>query len=327
MRLQRRLFVRLRRFVDYNGHQPMRRLFLLPVLALMMFSCAPQAAYFQVEAKDMQSETVNLDNKQIAVFSVAPSNILDSARIANVALGLAGKLGQDRGFENSLPVFSVSSMEFAGFNSPLGLDKEYLKNLMFTTGADVLAVVENLRFDSFKVESAVNYAADYSTNIVELPYSVDMHIYDVLEDSLIFKTNVKDTVYMQLLSDTKQREYSSFVAGKLAEVSSVVGESLGAMLTQQWSRQERMLVNYPDNDQWEKPLAKAMEFKWDEAIALWMPMTGSGNFRIAAYASYNIAVGCEMLGQFDLAREWADFSVKKYRFRENMELKEYLKRK
>jgi hypothetical protein len=218
-------------------------------------------------------------------------------------------------------------MEFAGFNSPLGLDKEYLKNLMFTTGADVLAVVENLRFDSFKVESAVNYAADYSTNIVELPYSVDMHIYDVLEDSLIFKTNVKDTVYMQLLSDTKQREYSSFVAGKLAEVSSVVGESLGAMLTQQWSRQERILVNYPDNDQWEKPLAKAMEFKWDEAIALWMPMTGSGNFRIAAYASYNIAVGCEMLGQFDLAREWADFSVKKYRFRENMELKEYLKRK
>ncbi len=305
----------------------MRRLLLLPVLALMLFSCAPQAAYFQVEAKDMQGTNVNFDNKQLAVFSVAGTNVLDSTRAANAALGVAEKLRQDRGFENPLPVFSVSTMEFAGFSSPLGTDKEYLKNLMFSTGADVQIVLENLRYDSFRVESSVNYAADYSTNIVELPYSVDMHIYDALEDSILFKASVKDTVYMQMLSDAKSREYSGFVASKLSEVSTVVGETLAAMLTRQWNMQERMLVNYPDNDKWELPLAKALDFKWADAIALWMPMTGSENYRVAAYASYNIAVGCEMLGQFALAREWADFSVKKYRFRENAELNSYLKRK
>lgn len=303
------------------------RFLLYLILALAIVACAPQAAYFQVEVKDMQGADLNFENKQLAVFSVARTNILDSTRAANAALGLAEKIGQDRGFEDPLPVFSVSSMEFAGFSSPLGLDKEYLRNLMFTTGADMQLVVENLRYDSYKVESPADFTADYSTRIVELPYSVDLHVYDALEDSVLFKAFVKDTVYMQVLADTRAREFSGFVAEKLSDVSNVVGKSLGAMLSQQWYRQERMLVNYPGKEEWEKPLALAMEFKWKEAIALWMPLTSNENFRIAAYASYNIAVGCELLEQFALAREWADYSVKKFRFSENAELKEYLKKK
>lgn len=305
----------------------MKNLFMLAIVALVLFSCGPQAAYFQVEAKDMQGQTVAMDNKQIAVLSVASSAKTDSTRSANAALGLAEKLRQDRGWENPLPVFSVSTKEFAGFSSPMGLDKEFLKSLMFTTGADLQIFVENLRFGRYTIESAVNYEADYSTNIVSLPYTVDMHIYDVLEDSLLYVAAVKDTVYMQMISDNGKKDYNGFISGKLAEVSSVVGESLASGLTHQWEKQERLLVNYPEDEAWEKPLALAMKFRWDEAVALWMPMTSSPNARIAAYAAYNIAVGCEMMERFALAREWADFSVKKYRFRENAELKEYLKSK
>lgn len=305
----------------------MKNLFMLAIVALVLFSCGPQAAYFQVEAKDMQGQTVSMDNKQIAVLSVASSAKTDSTRSANAALGLAEKLRQDRGWENPLPVFSVSTKEFAGFSSPMGLDKEFLKSLMFTTGADLQIFVENLRFGRYTIESAVNYGADYSTNIVSLPYTVDMHIYDVLEDSLLYVAAVKDTVYMQMISDNGKKDYNGFISGKLAEVSSVVGESLASGLTHQWEKQERLLVNYPEDEAWEKPLALAMKFRWDEAVALWMPMTSSPNARIAAYAAYNVAVGCEMMERFALAREWADFSVKKYRFRENAELKEYLKRK
>lgn len=305
----------------------MKNLFMLAIVALVLFSCGPQAAYFQVEAKDMQGQTVAMDNKQIAVLSVASSAKTDSTRSANAALGLAEKLRQDRGWENPLPVFSVSTKEFAGFSSPMGLDKEFLKSLMFTTGADLQIFVENLRFGRYTIESAVNYEADYSTNIVSLPYTVDMHIYDVLEDSLLYVAAVKDTVYMQMISDNGKKDYNGFISGKLAEVSSVVGESLASGLTHQWEKQERLLVNYPEDEAWEKPLALAMKFRWDEAVALWMPMTSSPNARIAAYAAYNIAVGCEMMERFALAREWADFSVKKYRFRENAELKEYLKKK
>ena len=115
------------------------------------------------------------------------------------------------------------------------------------------------------------------------------------------------------------------MASKLPEVSRVVGEILGSKLTRQWERERRVLINFPDNPQWEEPLALAMDFKWKEAIAGWIPMTESRNARIAAYASYNIAVGCEMLQQFELAREWADFSVKKYNFTDNMLLKQQLK--
>lgn len=304
----------------------MRRL--LPALvALLVCACAPQAAYFQVEVMDAGTTDVDLAGKQIAVCALTHINDADSTRTANAALGLAEKLGQDRGFENPLPVFSVPMLEFAGFGNGEEYDREFLKGFMLSTGADLQVYVGNLRYGMFRVEPIVSYSEEYKENLVSLPYSVDMHLYDAIEDSIVLRRNLKDTVYIKVLAGTERKEYSGFVSNQLADVSKVVGGALAALLSRQWDRQERMLVNYPGNQEWEKALALAMEFKWKEAVALWMPLVHNQNARIAAYASYNIAVGCEMMEQFSLAREWAGFSVKKYRFRENGVLEAYLKNK
>ena len=304
----------------------MRKL-LLSIFALVLVACGPQAAMFEVEVKDMQGVNVNMEGKQIAVFSLSSVNVNDSVRTSNAALSFGEKLRQDRGFENPLPVFSVSQLDFAGFNDGKEFDRQYLKDLMLTTGADLQLFVHSLRFHTFNVKSSVHLDADYSQSIVDIPYSAGLHIYDALEDSLVFSMDLRDTVYMNVLSGTGKTEYNALVASKLPEISTVVGEALAGKITQQWNLQQRMLVNFPDNQGWEKPLALAMEFKWKEAIELWMPFTKSRNYRIASYAAYNIAVGCEMLERFELAREWAEFSVKRYKFRENEELRMYLKRK
>ncbi len=302
--------------------------YLLPaVFALLLCSCAPQTAFFQVDARDMRGVDIDIKDKQIAVFSITSASAIDSVRGGNAAMALAEKLQQDRGLENPLPVFSVPMYDFAGFGDGSEFDKAYLKDLMLETGADLQLFVNNLRFGMFQVESDVHYSVNYKENIVSVPYTVDMHVYDALEEKIAFQTCHKDTVYMKVLARANKKEFSGFVASKLPEVSRVVGEILGSKLTRQWEREQRMLVNFPDNYEWEEPLALAMEFKWKEAIAKWMPSTQSRNSRIAAYASYNIAVGCEMLQQFELAKEWAEFSVKKYNFTDNMLLKQQLKKK
>ncbi len=302
--------------------------YLLPaVFALLLCSCAPQVALFDVEVKDMRGVDIDIKDKQIAVYSLASNSSYDSIRVGNAAMALAEKLKQDRGLENSLPVFSIPQYDFAGFGDGQEYDKEYLRELMLETGADLQLFVYNLRYGMFQVEPVVNYSADYRENMVSLPYSVDMHVYDALEEKSVFQTHHKDTVYIKVLASANKNEFNGFVASKLPEVSRVVGEILGGKLTRQWERERRVLINFPDNPQWEEPLALAMDFKWKEAIAGWIPMTESRNARIAAYASYNIAVGCEMMAQFALAREWADFSVKKYRFTENVGLVSYLKKR
>lgn len=304
---------------------PMKRLF--PLFAALMFAaCAPQAAFFQVDVRDMQGRDLDISGKQTAVFSLVGNNAADSLRGGNAALALAGKLEQDRGLENPLPVFSLPLLDFAGFGEA-GYDKEYLKELMLSTGADLQIFVNTIKFGFYEVQETGGYIGEYGEKLVMLPYSVDMHIYDAMNDTLLVQQAVKDTVYMAVLAQATRKEYGPLVAAKLPDVCKVVGESLGSTLTRQWSRQERMLVNYEGNEKWEKPLALALDFKWKEAVELWMPLASDPNSRKASYASYNVAVACDMLGQKKLAGEWAAYSVKKYSFKENVELQRQLRSK
>ncbi|MBO5700776.1 MAG: hypothetical protein J6R57_05080, partial [Bacteroidales bacterium] len=226
--------------------------YLLPAFfALLLCSCAPQAAFFQVDVRDMRSVDVDVKDKQIAVYSLTSTSTADSIRVGNAAMALAEKLQQDRGLENPLPVYSIPLYDFAGFGNGSEFDKAYLKELMLQTGADLQLFVNNLRFGMFQVESDVQYSADYRENIVSLPYTVDMHVYDAIEEKVTFQTCHKDTVYIKVLASSNKKEFNGFVASKLPEVASVVGETLGSKLTRQWEREQRMLVNFPDKSQWE----------------------------------------------------------------------------
>lgn len=303
---------------------PMKRLF--PIIAAMMFAaCAPQAAFFQVDVRDMQGRDLDISGKQAAVFSLVGNGGADSIRGGNAALALAKKLGQDRGLENPLPVFSLPLLDFAGFGAS-GYDKDYLHELMLTTGADLQIFVNSLKFGHYDVQDTGGYIGEYGERIVVLPYSVEMDIYDALNDTLLVQQAAEDTVYMAVLAQASRKDYGPLVAAKLPDVCRMVGESLGSTLTRQWNRQERMLVNYEGNEKWERPLAMALDFKWKEAVELWMPLVSDPNSRKASYAAYNIAVACDMLGQKKLAADWAAFSVSKFKFRENMQLQKQLQK-
>lgn len=292
------------------------RVFAIAAIVLCLVSCAPQAAFFQVDVRDMKGSDLNISQKQVAVFSLVSQSQSDSTRSGNAALALAGKFEQDRGLEKPLPVFSLPLLDFAGFSTS-GYDKGYLHELMLSTGADLQIFVHSLKFGQPGTHNTGGYLGEYDEKILSLPYSVGMDVYDALEDSLVLSTAKRDTVYISVIAQNDRKGYGDVIAAKLPDVCRLVGESLGQDLTRQWHRQERMLINYEGNETWEKPLALALDFKWKEAVALWLPMVSDANARKASYAAYNVAVACEMLGQLPLAREWAEFSVRKFRFREN----------
>ena len=90
-----------------------------------------------------------------------------------------------------------------------------------------------------------------------------------------------------------------------------VGSARLKPLRSRWET-ESFTVLYFDGlgRKWIDAVMKADELKWDEAIDLWMDLARLKNPTQSSCARYNIALGCYMLEQYDLALEWLDSSDK-----------------
>lgn len=287
--------------------------------------CAPQARYFNVDMREPSYIGLPLENRPVAVFSISPQSKSDSARMGNVAVGLAEKLEEDRSLSSGeVAVYSIPKVEFSGFGA--ATDTAYISNLMLNSGAHVLVFVDNLRFAQYGVQkNPVNSNYD-NVNII-IPYSVELNVYDAMADSLLFSKMERDSIYMQAISSVvEQDRLGGVIADYLPQISHKIGIKLGGYLSQQWITCERMLISYEGEPAWETPYMLAQEFKWNDAVQAWMSLAGSNNPKRAAFAAYNVAVGCEMLEHFDLALRWIDFSLDKYRFHEAIELKQHIVR-
>lgn len=293
--------------------------------------CAPQARYFNVDVRSDGHVEIPIEGRSVAVFALVTQNRADSARCSNVAVGLAEKVEQDRGLANGeIAVYSVPKIEFRGFPSEMNsmveaVDTAYLSQLMLNSGAQVLLFADNLRFGQYSIQHSVT-TSEYDNLNVVIPYYVDFNVYDAIADKLLYKLEVKDSIYMQMLSSSvSDGNIGGVIAGYLPEISQKIGMKLASNISTQWETQERMLISYEDDSDWETPYLLSQEFKWQEAVEKWMELAESENPQKAAYAAYNIAVGCEMMEQFSLARKWIEFSLKKYRFREAIMMYEHIK--
>ena len=312
-----------------------RRVGALCVAALLMtvmVGCLPQARYFNVDVKGEDFVEIPIEGNSVAVFSIVAQNKFDSVRCSNAALGVAGKIEADRGLKSGdVAVYSIPKIEFRGFPSAHNdkvkeVDTAYLSQLMMKTGVRMFVFVDNLRFGQYSIPYSV--VSDELDNInVLVPYSVDMNVYDPVKGKNLYKLELKDSVYMQMVSSAlNEKKVGAMVSNYLPEISVKIGQKLASCLSVQWETQERMLISFGDA-KWEEACDLAQEFKWEEAIKIWMELAGSENPKKAAYAAYNISVGCEMLEQFDLARKWIEFSLKRYKFKEALMMHEYIKKR
>ena len=312
-----------------------RRAGALCVAALMMAvmaGCLPQARYFNVDVRCEDFVEIPIEGNSVAVFSIVSQNNLDSIRCSSVALGVAGKIEADRGLaKGDVSVYSIPKIEFRGFPSGQNekveeVDTEYLSHLMIKTGVQMFVFVDNLRFGQYSIPSSgASYGFENTSVIV--PYMVDMNVYDPLKGQTLFKLEMKDSVYLQMASSVlNEKKVGAMISNYLPEISGRIGEKLASYLSVQWETQERMLVSFSDV-KWEKACDLDQDFKWEEAIKIWMGLAESENPKKAAYAAYNIAVGCEMLEQFELSRKWIEFSLKKYKFTESLLMSEQLRKR
>ena len=193
-------------------------------------------------------------------------------------------------------------------------DSAILRRILAERGAGLNFVISDA-----VMEEPVRKTDSYY-EVMVIPYSARLGVYDSLSNC-IFENVFADSIFI------KSFRYGGEKIGEaeeyMAEISFEMGETLASALSPQWKGENRLLAVFSGNA-WTKACRMAQDFKWEDAMEIWMRLAGSANPMHSAYAAYNVAVGCEVLGNIGLAKKWTEYSLARMQTREALALKERL---
>jgi hypothetical protein len=247
-------------------------------LGMTLASCSPSAYVLDLESRKPSESGLDLSGKSLSVIYLESPDGRDSLFNNRAADALAYGLESEY-FDGSEAVKVYNLVKDAsGDYASRDTASEYVMLL----DSDVIMIL-----DTPEVEE--NPAGRSYTAASRL------YVYDSMAGENDGITTLQSTASISGLDDASR--------------AMNVGTALLKPLRSQW-KHESYTVLYFDGmgRKWIDAVLKADDMKWDEAISLWMDLVKSKNPTVSSCARYNVALGCYMLGQYDLAMEWLDSS-------------------
>ncbi len=128
-------------------------------------------------------------------------------------------------------------------------------------------------------------------------------------DAVFFIDNFDGKIYCYD-SMTKDDEIYSASLNSIGTTKEA-GKAIAEYFVPQWKVASLSFYYLEDSDKWLTALQRCHEFRFDDAITLWMDIVrSSAHPALKACAEYNIAAACYMLQRYDIALEWLDMSDK-----------------
>ncbi len=302
---------------NFNILLSTKKLYKLSILfALVLFfsRCAtPQAVYFDVDIADTASYNLSPQGANVTIFTIVPrDSLLHNYEIISKAMAVQYETDQALD-EEFIDVYFVPHNEYDINNT------EYLNQLGSNSNSDLLIMLRDLKYGTpySKTESG-----DYYDWVLKIfPFSATISIYDTRVNKVIKNISVENEVKLAFEDYYQYRANSASYTISSEKVNVTIGKLLAGYLSTKWETKEIMLVNYPSDKEWEKGVKQASAFEFEEAIRTWMPYTGDKkDVEKQAFAAYNIAVACQMIGDKQLALEWLKFSRSCYKFPQSTQL-------
>ena len=79
-----------------------------------------------------------------------------------------------------------------------------------------------------------------------------------------------------------------------------------------WKSEQYTVIYFDSPEAWNTASEAAYNFKWHDAVKEWMTLVDTNNLMRRSCAEYNIALGCYMMGDNELALKWLDRSDADY---------------
>jgi hypothetical protein len=248
-------------------------------LGMALVSCSPSAYVLNLESRRPSESGLDLAGKSLSVIYLESSDGRDSLfnnRAADaLAYGLEGEFFD--GVE-AVKVYNLVKDEAGDYAS-----RDTASQYIMLLDSDVVMIL-----DTPEVRE--------NTSGLNPAIASRLYVYDSMAGEDDGVTVLQSTTSTVLSDATRAMN---------------VGNALLKPLRSQWEHESYTVLYFEGmGRKWIDATLKADELKWAEAIEMWMDLARNKNKTLASCAMYDIALGCYMLEQYDLAMEWLDASDK-----------------
>lgn len=283
----------------------------LLLAGLFAVSCSHQVFYMSLDLRYPSAYGVDLGGKSAAVVYVTDPSGRDSTFNHALAEGFARGLEKDYfGGKEVVDIMMMEKEEGANYAA-----RDTLAGLVMDTGDDVVFLFDSTTFGTLtatdRAPSAISSDRDSVMHyVLTAPFEVNMYMYDSMSPidtvrMLVGKSSAKIQAYTPENPSQEFLEQCFFTS--LTPKGLDTGLVSSKKFQPQW-KSESLPIFYYETGSWENALQYAYDFKWKEAMDIWMEFSRSKNPDKRACAAHNMAIAAYVLGDLELSSKWLDLA-------------------
>jgi tetratricopeptide (TPR) repeat protein len=293
----------MKRYI-FTGHIA----FFTGIMSLFLASCESiRYTSTQVQTLTPPTRIVYLpDTANIAVTAALHGDYLpaheksfDSLVMTNMAMAIKNNLEKSPKYSSYIfPVYTINAGE-------TGLTDDNIWDIKESSDANYLIAVEDFKCTFYK--QRVKTLRDNCVRIVT-PYHLVVKIYDIDKLTIVDNRTVVDTLTIQIDANPweTENELTDRIPDNKATSMYVIrdlAKSYVEEITPFWKEETRFY--YIDNHIAQAEYYIANE-NWTKAMNVWSKYVNDADKNLAAISCFNMAVGCEILGEYELALKWME---------------------
>lgn len=271
-------------------------------------SCDPQAFSMNVEMRYPSSSGMSIDGKSIAVVYLNEDSAKDSVFNECLANGFASAI--EKNYFNGAEAVNLYKMPKVGGGVYSNADT--LINLIVDTGCDIVFLFDAPEFGNVQIKEQKT-----STSGTYYPVSVPVAIKLYGFDSLSGSDTVRVWTGTRMLSANMEASLGRQAAAdslwnRIGSSAENLGEVSARTFAPVWKEENYTFIYYESPEAWLTAAQYASDYKWNEAMKVWISLLDTNNTMKRSCAEYNIATACFLMGDNELALKWLNSSDEDY---------------
>lgn len=288
---------------------------LLAIVSFFLTSCSPYVDIVKVEILNPSIAPYTFAGKKVAIvgnlYELGNGKYLyDSTLVAKATEGIKGVLEQSPVFENyEIPIYYTytSTSDTSLVSKPMSLAD--IDSLASDMGVGMFIYVDFILISDVVNNDSAHLGVEHHTQYsglfrvyqagIEKPYS-----------SYLIKSEEPVSV---ILYGTSGLPVISTLGDAKVGLAYRLGENYALLIAPYWEEVERVYYISPDDEKGNLRMGDryAQRGDWARAMEYWnKTITTSTKQTQVAMAAFNMAVGCEMLGDLELAQSWLEYCQK-----------------
>ena len=271
-------------------------------------SCDPQAFSMNVEMRYPSSSGMSIDGKSVAVVYLNEDSAKDSVFNECLANGFASAI--EKNYFNGAEAVNLYKMPKVGGGVYSNADT--LINLIVDTGCDIVFLFDAPEFGNVQIkEQKTSTSGTYYP--VSVPVAIKLYGFDSLSGSdtvrvwtgtRMLSANMEASLGRQAAADS--------IWNRIGSSAENLGEVSARTFAPVWKEETYTFIYYESPEAWLAAAQYASDYKWNEAMKVWISLLDTNNPMKRSCAEYNIATACFLMGDNELALKWLNSSDEDY---------------